>query len=295
MWFWLVVISGFVGTGKDLFNRAALKDRGDSLTFSFLYQLVPVVFALPLFAFGLNFPSGVFPYFLLVVIGVVDTFSVFLIMESFKYLDVSLRAIVYQLRLLWVLIISVLILGETLNLAKIIGVFLIFSGISLAIFKKRKLGWFQRIIIRILGKKDRKGKGVLVTLLASLLTALEIVGVKYLLSQFSVSFVIFGTLLVSALIFLFLVPDLKNRTLFLIKGPKRRVVWLTLFLGTVGIFLSLQAMAMTELSRVNPILESFKILTILGGIVFLKERERVWQKILGGILTAVGVILVKGS
>ncbi|GAI85520.1 unnamed protein product, partial [marine sediment metagenome] len=36
-------------------------------------------------------------------------------------------------------------------------------------------------------------------------------------------------------------------------------------------------------------------LTVLGGIVFLKERERVWQKILGGILAVIGVILVKGS
>jgi len=81
----------------------------------------------------------------------------------------------------------------------------------------------------------------------------------------------------------------------LIGGSQGKTVLLALFLGTLALFLSLQAISMTELSRVNPILESFKILTILSGIIFLQEKERVWQKILGGILTVIGVVLVKGS
>lgn len=295
MWFWLAITSGIIGTGKELLNRVVLREKGDSLAFGFLYQAVPVVCALPLFVFGLKFPTSLFPYLLLGVIGVVDTLSVFLIMESFKYLEVSLKAIIYQLRLFWVLMLSIVILGETLNPDKIIGVCLIFGGISLAVFKQKKVSWFKKTVMRILGRKDQRAKGILVTLIASFLTAFEMIGVKYLLNQFSLSFVVFAVLSVSAMVFLLLAPNLKNRVSSLIKGPQRKAVWLTCLLGTIALFLSLRAMSMTELSRVNPILESFKILTILGGIVFLKEKEKVWQKILGGILTVIGVILVKGS
>lgn len=295
MWFWLAIISGSISTIRDILNRTILKEKGDSLAFSFLCQVFPVVFSLPLFIFGLKFPPTIFPYLLLFAIGVVDTLSIFLIMESFKYLEVSLRTIIYQLRLFWVLMLSILILDESLNLAKTIGVCLIFGGITLAVFKKRKISWWQRTFSRFLDKGDKRARGILFTLLASLLTAFEMIGVKHLLAQFSVPFVVSGALAVSALIFLLLVPELKNRVMILVKGPQGRAVWLALFLGTVALLLSLRAISMTELSRVNPVLESFKILTILGGIIFLKEKERVWQKILGGILTVIGVVLVKGS
>ena len=198
MWFWLAIISGSISTIKDILNRLILKEKGDSLAFAFLCQAFPVVFTLPFFIFGLKFPPAIFPYLLLIAIGVVDTLSIFLIMESFKYLEVSLRTIVYQLRLFWVLILSVIILKESLNLAKIMGIGLIFAGITLAVFKKRRVSWFQKIISRILGRKDRKAKGFFVTILASFLTAFEMIGVKHLLGHFSVSFVIFGALVVSS-------------------------------------------------------------------------------------------------
>lgn len=295
MWFWLAIISGAIGTLRELLNRIILKNRGDTLAFSFLYQVFAAVFALPFFVLGLRLPTSFFPYLILIALGVLDTLSIFLIMESYKYLEVSLRTIVYQLRLFWILMLSIILLGEGLNLGKIIGVGLIFSGISLAIFKKTKVSWLKKIVIRVLGRRDQKGKGVLVTLLASILTAFEMIGVKHLLNQFSLSFIVFAALSVSALVFLLLAPDLKDRVLTLIKSSQRKAIWLTCFLGTIGLFLSLEAMSLTELSLVNPILESFKVLTMLGGIFFLKEREQVGQKILGGILTVVGMILIKGA
>ena len=295
MWFWLAVVSGVISTFKQLLNRTILKDKGDSLAFAFFYQVIAAVSALPLFVFGLKFPTIFFPYLVLIAIGVVDTLSSFLIMESLKCLEVSLGTVIYQLRIFWILIFSALILGESLNLEKIVGVCLIFGGISLAVFRKRRVSWLKKIMIRVLGRKDPKGKGVLVCLLASFLTALEMIGVKHVLNQFSLAVVVFIPLSVSALLFLLLAPDLKKRVLVLIKGPQRNAVWLTCVLGTIALFLSLRVMSLTEVSRANPILQSFSILTILGGIVFLKERERIWQKILGGILAVIGVILVKGS
>lgn len=295
MWFWLAIIGGTIGSLKKLLNRFILRENGDSLAFAFFYQAIGAALAIPLFVFGLKFPTNIFPYLLLGIIGIVDTLPTFLTMESFKYLEVSLRTIVSQVSMFWVLIFSAMILGESLNFNKVIGVCLIFGGIAIAVFQKRRISRWQKIVGRVLARKDQRAKGIFATLMASFLFSLEMIGVKYLLTQFSVSLVVFAAYSISSLVFLLLRPEVKKRTLVLIKGPQAGAVWLTGILGSVSVLLGLWAVSITELSRANPILQSFTILTILGGVVFLKERERIWQKIFGGILAVIGVVLVKGS
>lgn len=295
MWFWLAVASGFLSTFGHLLNRVVLKDKGDTLAFSFYYQVIGAVLMIPFLLLGLKLPKAILPYLFLIIIGVVDTLNIFLSMESFKYLEVSLRTIVNQLRIFWILFFSALILGEKLNLMKIIGSCLIFLGIAVAVFQKRKISWWRQLVARILSRKELKSKGILYTLVASFLVSLEMIGVKYLLFQFSYPFIIFASLSASAMVFLFWGSNLPKRTLALLTGPKSRLVWLRGIVGTISLFLALWSVSLTELSRAQPILQSFTILTVLGGVVYLKEKERIWQKLLGGVLTVLGVILVKGS
>jgi len=72
-------------------------------------------------------------------------------------------------------------------------------------------------------------------------------------------------------------------------------VFLTSFLGTISFYTFQQSLHFGDVSRIMPIYQSFSVLVIFGGIFLLKERGRIWQKILGGVLAAIGVVLVKGS
>ena len=295
MWFWVIIFSGLIGVIKQILNRLILKKDGDSLAFAFFYQLIGAASAIPFLLLSFKFPRQILPYFLLLLIGIVDTLPTFLTMESFKYLEISLRTIFSQTRMFWLLLFSALILNESLSFDKIIGVCLIFSGIAVAVFRKSRISRLRELFFRLLGRKQTREKGIAAVLSASFITALEMIGIKYLLEQFSVPLVIFVIYLISSFVFLYLRPEVKKRLVVLIKGPQRRVVWLTGLCGSASVLLGFWAVSMTEVSRASPVFQSFAVLTVLAGIVFLKEREGIWQKIAGGILAAIGVVFIKSS
>jgi len=295
MWFWLIFIGGFFRSAHWLLERLILRDRKESISFAFFLQLSAVVMLAPLLLFKHSFPKEILPYFVLLLIGIMDTLAVFLIKESIRLLEVSLRTTIYQIRIFFVLIFASLFLNESFNLTKIMGSVLIFLGIVLTAFRTRKINWFKKAFTSVFKREGQRVTGIFFTLVAALVTAIELMGFKYLLNQFSVGFTLFTVSLVSTVLFLLIVPDLTERTLNLIKGEKRKLIFLNAFLANISWVLFFWATSMTEASKTQPISQGMMVLTILGGIVFLKERERIWQKILGGILAVIGVILVKGS
>jgi len=295
MWFWLLVIGGFLKSVHWLLERFILRDEQESVTFSFFLQFSSVIMLAPLLLFRSNFPGEIFPYLILLLVGVLDTLAVLLIKESVRLLEASFRTVIYQIRTFFVLIFAFFLLGESLSLNKVIGSIFIVSGIVIAVFQKRKINWFQKIFGRIFARKEQKTAGIFFTLAAALVTAFELMCLKYLLNQFAVGFTLFTVCLISTFLFLLVVPNLITRTLNLIRGEKRKLIFLNAFLANISWVLFFWATSMTEASKTQPISQGMTVLTILGGIIFLKERERVWQKILGGILAVIGVILVKGS
>lgn len=295
MWFWLVVVGGFFKSAHWLLERLILRDKKESVSFAFFLQFSSVVMLAPLLLLGLRFPKEILPYFVLLVVGAMDTLAVFLIKESIRLLEASLRTIIYQIRIFFVLIFASLFLNESLNFIKIIGSILIFSGIIVAVFRKRKVSWFRKVFNRVFEREGERATGIFLTLAAALVTAVELMGFKYLLNQFAVSFTLFTVSLISVFLFLLVVPNLTKKAINLVKGEKGKLVFLNAFLANISWVLFFWATSMTEASKTQPISQGMTVLTILGGIIFLQERERVWQKIFGGVLAVIGVILVKGS
>lgn len=197
--------------------------------------------------------------------------------------------------MIWVLIFGAIFLQERLSLVKLLGVFLIFLGIALASFKKEGVGRLKSLWLRLWGQdKSLREKGIILSLVASFLAGFEALVIKYLLKHFSPSVVIFGARGVSAVCFLLIIKNLKPQLENLVKR-KRGLILAHTLAGSAATFLFLWATSLAEVSRTVPITQSFSVLTVVAGIVLLKEQERLWQKILGGILAAIGVVLVKGS
>ena len=53
-----------------------------------------------------------------------------------------------------------------------------------------------------------------------------------------------------------------------------------------------QALRQGPVSKVLSVSQGMLVLAILAGILFLGEKERAWQKLLGGLITVGGVWLL---
>lgn len=70
-------------------------------------------------------------------------------------------------------------------------------------------------------------------------------------------------------------------------------VALAALLNVLGYIAYIQALSMADASRVVPIMSTYGILVVLGGIILLHERDHFVQKIIAGILGFIGVYLLK--
>jgi uncharacterized membrane protein len=72
---------------------------------------------------------------------------------------------------------------------------------------------------------------------------------------------------------------------------KGGVVITGVFFG-LALLTFLAALSMGEVSRVTPISESSIVLVLVGGMFFLGEKDRLFQKVAGSLLILVGIILL---
>lgn len=60
----------------------------------------------------------------------------------------------------------------------------------------------------------------------------------------------------------------------------------------VSSYLLLLALRGGEVSKVNAVYQGMLIFSVLAGIIILKERQDIFKKLLGSIITLTGVILL---
>lgn len=290
MWFYLILASGLIFTIRTIWGRLILREEKDLLAYNLSQQGILALLILPIALWGWQTPANKIVFIYLILLGVWDVLSIFLYTKSESYLEVSLRTIVYQSRMVWMVFLGYLLLGETLNWQKLAGGFLIFGGVVLVTWQKNRISRLKLLWKRLRNHQstDRE-KGILLTAAASLSISLQLLIEKLLLDWVTPAMLILFLSGTSALIYGLLVKDLRR----LVRLP-RLTLWQGL-LHPVGAWLFWTGTAMTEVTKTAPITGSFAVLAVLLGIVFLKERERVWQKILGSLVAVAGVILVKIS
>ncbi|MCO1600867.1 DMT family transporter [Desulfosporosinus nitroreducens] len=284
-WFQLVLIYIVTNSASKVIQKQVLKDQEvDPAAFSAFFLFVVGVLSIPLLM--VEKPSiASSPELWLVVIlsSVFYMVCMFLYYNALKSTEVSQVETIATTRSIWFLVFGIFLFGESVNLSSFLGIALIFGGLIVIYWDK---GSFKDF-----------GKPHLYTLIYSLLISASYALDKIALNSFSVVLYQVVVYIIPAIFTVIFIPKTFGNLRYFIKPQKS-----TLIVLISAVFQMISTLALYaaykyggDLSVVGPLAQTSTVLTIIVGIVILKERWNLKRKIIGVILVLVGVALLKLS
>ncbi|MFI5241219.1 MAG: EamA family transporter, partial [Microgenomates group bacterium] len=211
----------------------------------------------------------------LLLLGVIELFSVYFYMKMHQFSHVSVSTIVLRLRLVWIPLLAFLFVGERLSYVNYMGIFTIFFGLSLVTTPKE---FFY-------------DKGIKLAFLCSFITAVLAVIVKIISPYVSASIIVLAMSIPPVFLFPFFVKDWKKRTKDFysknITGVTTAVV-----ANALSMYFQVQSLKIGNVSQVQGVFQAVSLTTVLAGIFLLGEKEKIWQKLIGSAIVLVGVYLL---
>jgi uncharacterized membrane protein len=228
-------------------------------------------------SFELSFSTSALEFLLLgMVFWSIATVANF---KGYKHTDASVRTPVYATRLIFVAMLSLIVLSEPFPITKIVGTGLILLGIVFLNFRK-KIFSFRDI-------------GIQFILLAALLTSIALTIDKIALNFFSPMVYGFFIYLADTIVF----GSLAFKKAFHIKSlvkTKISFIITAAILDVFSYFGLLWALKLQQASIVFPIAQMGGLISVTGGIIILKERQNMLQKIFGAMIAILGAVMVAG-
>ncbi|MBI5223261.1 DMT family transporter [Candidatus Micrarchaeota archaeon] len=254
------------------------EDSNDSLTYAFTWQVLSALVFLPFFLVQYKSPSDPFAYILVGLASLCYALFTYLIFETHANLELSISTPIRRLVLVFTLILSIFVLKETLTAQKIAGTLLIFLGL---VFLTSGGANFS------LSNK----KGIVLAILTALIASFSFMIDKLALNFFTPATFSFLVYFIPAMI---LFPFVKNKRVSVIALVKNKPLPLfgTVILGCSSYYFLLTAFLSIDTSTVIPIYELNGLVAVLGGIIFLKERQKMKEKLLAALVVLVGALLI---
>lgn len=266
-------------SGVERIFRRHVAVKVDPVSYAFMFALIASLVLLPFFLSDFEIPSQPIAWGFLIITGLIWTIVQFFMFRAYQTLEASIAAPISKVKVLIALVLSIILLKETLNFEKVAGTLIIFAGL---IFLSHKKG--GRAI-------DFKNKGLYYLLGSVTFVALAIVVQKVGLNYLNIGTYAFSNYLIPMLIFLpfFLMKKVSIKEKF---GNRIWPLALTAILSATYSYLILFALTFAEASVVIPIAELSSLVAVFGGIIFLKERGHISKKIFSTIIILAGAALV---
>jgi transporter family protein len=274
-WLILAIIIGLLSNGFNIFNRYFLKDGEDATAYGWYVEVLRVIVFGVFSIFSWKLIITPYSFLILLLLGLSEAMSIYFYMKMHAHSHLSISSILSRTRLIWVPLLGFLMIHETLKFSDYMGILIIFVGVSATIAPKK-------LFI---------DKGALYANLAAFFIALNIIFVKMALPYGSTA----------VLNMLFSLPAVILLPIFMKSAIKRvkAVVKKNFLLKTSAIGLNLFqtylffiALEIGDASKINAVYQGMLIISVLVGIIFLKERENIARKIIGSIITIIGVIII---
>ncbi len=284
----VLFISIITYSGAALLQRVLMRDEDKNpLAYSAFTQLLSGVMVLvyAVLTQNLSFPTIEVIiqnklYVFMLLSGVCFATNAYLSFKSLKYVDISKFIVLFSLRTVVTIFVASVFLKEGLNATQFIGAILILLSIVLINTKSIK-----EIFVF--------GKGELYVLLAAIVFGLGNANDKYILNSFElVPYMTIGFLLPGTLLLLSKPKTVLEFSEFFRNNRIWKILIFT-FLYTVSALTFYNAFVLADnASLVSSIGQISTILVVILGVVFLKEYKDLRKKIIGGLLSFIGLILL---
>lgn len=279
-WIFLILIGILFVSISSLFQRVLLKDeQSDPFTYAIIFQLIiAILFFIYVTFTGFNLPllKPLIPHLLLT--SLLYALSNLFYFKGLKTIEVSESSILSSSKAVWTMLTATIFLGEQVDLARIAGMFLVLAGITVVSWKRR--GW-------------KLNKGHFFILTGAFFLGIAFTNDAFLLNHFEAPSYSAIAFLFPALLLLAIRPKSINKfRLFLDKKRLFRMVVASFLLGIGNLSVYYSYQRGGDASQIAPISQSSIIFVVILAFIFLKERKRFAQKVIGSLLVLIGVWLL---
>jgi len=280
-WQLLVGISVLTYSISVLLQKILLKnEKNDPIAFSIVFQLITGIFVLLYSLYnGFSTPDLV-PLSLNIILMVVlyGSGNVF-IFKSLKLVEAPEFTILFGSRTIWTIIAAILTLNEVFTLQQGFGTVLILTSIVLVSWKSNTFKF---------------GKGALYSTLAAVCFGLAFANDAFIVRNFDVpSYLAIAFILPALLVWAVNPQATKKMAIFLNKKMLIKLGLLAILYATSAITIFLAYQVGRNATQIAPLNQTATILTVILAMIFLKERKYLPQKLIGVILSFLGILLLK--
>lgn len=275
-WIFLAVVAGLASNAFNFISRYLLKDEDEDATaYAWFYEafrlITFAIIAIVDWQLIITWQSLILFFFL----GLTEWISVYWYMKMHEYTHLSISSILSRTRLIWVPILAFFLIHETLKLPEYAGILILFIGLSIVVSPKK-------LFI---------DKGATFANLSAFMIALNIILTKMALPYGSNSVINASIALIPALFFPFVMKNPTQRIKKIFKH-KLSIKLLAIVFNVISVYLATAALRFGDAGKVIAVYQGMLITSILAGIIFLNEREDIGKKIIGTVITIIGVILL---
>ena len=279
-WYVYLIINVVVFSLATIYQRSILKNSKDPVIFYVVNGLIggSILLVHGLWV-GFKIPNLQDISLNLIILTVLLGFGNMLNFNALKKVDASEFTVLFSTRAIWSVVAAIFILGESFGIKQIFGAVLIIASVFLVSWKK---------------KSFRLNEGEMLTLAAAAFFGLEFINDTYILNKVDLLFYI---------PLIFLLPAAAVAAVNYKKLPHiRKIVSFKDFLklSLLALMFAISATATLtayqkghNAAQIAVLNQTSTILIVFLGIIFLKERSHMKLKIIGAIVSLIGVYLVK--
>lgn len=270
------ILGGFAWGITELINKNIIEDKYSTFAYAFLqYFFNFLIFLIPsLFLIKLPAPGTAYLF-------LIGTIIIFLIgnalnIQAYKTEDISNVSILGNANLIVYVILGTLILAEPFTIPNLLGLILIFIGITVIFYQ---------------GKKLKVSTGLFFALAAGIIWGFRPLFDKFALSSFHIILYILLTNGCLAAV-MFLLPRVRKDVPKIWKKYKSKILIsrITASLGFLFVYWSVANGQISIVSTNSSV--SFLLSITLIGIIVLKEKKNIPHKLAGSALCTLGIILL---
>lgn len=281
-WVTLALLSALFGSIARVLQKALLSNKqGDAYALGFVFQtIVALIFLIYTIATNtLEFPNINDLWANIIVMTIFYSLGNIFTFKAFKLADASEVAVIFSSSSIWAIISASVLLGERLKASNYLGILLIVSGI---------------VVINITRSKWKLSLGHLYAAVGAFLFGVAFINDAYIIGRYnSIASYMIVAFTLPGIFTLFVKPSsIKSIPYYFDRATisKLAICCVIYSLSSITIFGAYKAGGLASI--ISPLQQLSIITTTILSYFFLKERNRIPNKLIGSVLAFIGAVLL---